>query len=95
MEEKFNHVLSAVALNSDILTCPDEWLRVVDSCIWISNDGMTFDKAAEKCKELNNDARLYEPSSKYHNDIVANILQEQNRRVSHWIGIHDKVEENS
>ena len=90
LQEKFNDILTAVALNSDFLPCPSDWVRVVHSCIWVSNEKATFDNATEKCKELDSAASLYEPPNKHHNDLVFNLLK---TNENHWIGIHDRIEE--
>ena len=79
-----------MALNSDFLACPTDWVRVLESCILVSNEMATFDKAAEKCKEFHSDASLYEPPNKHHNDLVFNLLSNEH----HWIGINDRLEEN-
>ena len=92
LQEKFNDILTAVALNSDFLACPTDWVRVIDSCIWVSNEKATFDNATEKCKELDSAASLYEPPNKHHSELVFNLLKTER---SHWIGIHDRFEEDA
>ena len=79
-------LLSDVAVNEDFLTCPVGWERALDTCVRVSNEKANFDLASEKCQEL--DGRLYEPSHKNQNDLVASKL------YNHWIGIK-KSEENS
>ena len=90
-QEKFNDILNAVAANRNFSGCPSDWVRVLDSCILVSNEMATFDKAAEKCKEFHSDASLYEPPNKQHSDLVFNLLSKEH----HWIGIHDRNEENT
>ena len=87
MQEKYNQILTAV----NFLACPSKWVRVVDSCIWASNEKATFEEAAEKCKEVDSDASLYEPPNKNHNELVSILLKDE----IHWIGIHDRFEENT
>ena len=90
-EQKYNDILTAVALNSDFLACPTDWVRVLDSCILVSNEKATFDEAVEKCKEFHSDASLYEPPNNHHSELVFNLLSEDH----HWIGIHDRIEEDT
>ena len=95
LQERFNDILTSVALNSDFLDCPTDWVRVIDSCIWVSNEKATFDEAAEKCKELDRAhgiANLYEPPNKNHNDLVFDLLK---TNENHWIGVHDRIEEDA
>merc|ERR1711862_293235 len=87
MEDKYNQILTAV----NLLACPFDWVRIVDSCIWGSNERATFEEAAIKCKELHSDASLYEPPNKTHNDLVFKLLSKHH----HWIGIHDRIEEDA
>ena len=87
LEEQKNEFLESMQL----LICPFGWVLVNNSCILVSrSETATFQGAAQKCKELHMNSRLYEPSSMEHNDLVFNLLDEN----SHWIGIHE-IEENS
>ena len=87
LEEQKNEFLESMQL----LICPFGWVLVNNSCILVSrSETATFQGAAQKCKDLHMNSRLYEPSSMEHNDLVFNSLDEN----SHWIGIHE-IEENS
>ena len=91
LEEQKNEFLESMQLLLDIGSCPFGWVLVNNSCILVSrSETATFQGAAQKCKDLHMNSRLYEPSSMEHNDLVFNLLDEN----SHWIGIHE-IEENS
>ena len=68
------------------------WFRILNSHIWLSSKKANFDKASEICSEM--DARLYEPQSLLHNQLVYSLMKAKGREeYDHLIGIHDKYEE--
>ena len=94
MNEKFEEFQTALEDLKDSLTCPTYWKKVSDSCILLSSEYTDFDTAVEKCKDL--DAKLYEPQSLSHNQLVYALIEEKGQEDQpFWIGIHDKDTENS
>ena len=63
-----------------------------NSEIWLSSDEANFDNAIEKCKKMK--ARLYEPQSLLHNQLVYSLIKAKGREAyAYVIGIHDNYEE--
>ena len=89
MEQQMNRFIQRM----DVQFCPPNWNKVVDSCILLSSERADFDTAIEKCKDL--DAKLYEPQSLSHNQMVYALIEGKGLEAySFWIGIHDKFTEN-
>ena len=77
----------------NLVVHPDGWTKVLDSFIWFSSEAATFDKAIEKCTEMG--AQLFEPRTLRQNREVYAALKAKGReRHRHWIGIHDRLQEN-
>ena len=96
LDEKFENLFEMIEQRYDIQTlkCPPDWIRIMNSCIRTSTESLAFNEAAEKCKEFDTNARLYEPRSKLHNQLVFALLKERNEIDNfRWIGVHDKHEE--
>ena len=92
-------LLTKIVQNSiqyaEFSNCPTEWVPIMDSCIWLSSEAVDFETATEKCIEMEG-ARLYEPQTKLHNQLVFTLMKEKGvEGHNHYIGIHDKIEENS
>ena len=65
------------------------------SCIWISQQKLSFDEADGKCKEPDQRAGLYEPKILLHNQLVFTVLEEDAKSRQHenfecFIGMHDR-----
>merc|ERR1712062_548485 len=74
-------------MGMDVQFCPPNWNKVVDSCILLSSERADFDTAIEKCKDL--DAKLYEPQSLSHHQLVYALIEGKGlEHQSFWIGIH-------
>ena len=71
------------------LLCPNGWVLLGDSCIFIPNELASFDNAANKCSELASNSRLYEPPTRSHYDLVDNLVESSESTSEHsiWIGI--------
>jgi len=90
MNEKFEE-LQNMLLN---LGCPAGWNKVSDSCILLSSEYTDFETAVVWCKDL--DAKLYEPQSLSHNQMVYALIEEKGLESKNfWVGIHDMNTENS
>jgi len=77
-----NHAMVLYSLASTFIadtvqstkSCPTNWNKVLDSCILLSSEKTDFDNAAEKCKDV--DAKLYEPQSLFHNQLVSALIED-------------------
>ena len=87
-EEQLETILKEVVH----LSVQSEWTRILNSHIWLSSERANFDNASEICDGM--DARLYEPQSLLHNNLVFSLIEARGRdHKYHFIGIHDKHEE--
>merc|ERR1712029_96165 len=95
MNEKFEECQTELEdLKNRLKPCPANWNKVSESCILLSSEYSDFDTAVEKCKDL--DAKLYEPQSLSHNQMVYALIEEKGlESKDFWVGIHDKNTENS
>ena len=95
MNEKFEEWQTELEdLKNRLKTCPANWNKVSDSCILLSSEYTDFETAVVWCKDL--DAKLYEPQSLSHNQLVSALIEAKGQEGSRfWIGIHDKYNENS
>ena len=94
-EEELETILKEfVHLSVQVQSNETEWVRILNSHIWLSSETANFDNASEICDGM--DARLYEPQSLLHNRLVYSLIEAKKRNNKHhFIGIHDKYEEGS
>merc|ERR1712062_717874 len=94
LDDKMEQHMDKCNQRTNVKSCPANWNKVSDSCILLSSERTDFDTAIEKCKDL--DAKLYEPQSLSHNQMVYALIEEKGQEGYYfWIGIHDKNTENS
>ena len=94
LDAKMEQYMDKCNQKMNVKSCPTNWNKVLDSCILLSSEEADFDTAIEKCKDL--DAKLYEPQSLSHNQMVYALIEEKGLEAKHfWVGIHDKNAENS
>ena len=90
-ETKFNK--QKEVLNQD---CPEDWTRIEDSCYFISDEKLNITQAEEKCNDLTNQGKLFEPKTLHQNDLVHTLLKTTKGIRTHehyFIGINDRTEE--
>ena len=75
--------------------CPNQWYRILDSCIWYSNEQLNFHDANQRCNQLVSGGRLFEPMTQLQNNLVQQLGEDlPDRTEEHlWIGISDEVNE--
>ena len=76
--------------------CPKNWTRIEDSCYFISDEKLNITQAEEKCNDLTNQGKLFEPKTLHQNDLVHTLLKTTKgiRTNEHYfIGINDRTEE--
>ena len=72
--------------------CPMNWTRIDSSCYFIPEDRLNYDEARQKCHELSNGARLFEPKTLLQNQLIHTLaattwgVTEKNQRF--YLGIH-------
>ena len=92
LQEQYKTILQQMVHLSIQQNNESEWVRIVNSDIWLSSETANFDDASEICDGM--DARLYEPQSLLHNNLVFSLIEARGRdHKYHFIGIHDKHEE--
>ena len=80
-------------LNQD---CPEDWTRIEDSCYFISDEKLNITQAQDKCQDLAEDGKLFEPKNLRQNDLVYTLLKTTKGISSndhYFIGINDRNEE--
>ena len=97
LEARFDEKIKEVKTGVDKLLLNlvelDGWTKVLDSLVWFSSEGATFDGAIQKCTEMG--ARLFEPRTLRQNREVYAALKAKGRaQHDHWIGINDRLVEN-
>ena len=72
--------------------CPINWTRIDSSCYFIPEDRLNYDEARQKCHELSNGARLFEPKTLLQNQLIHTLaattwdVTERDKRFC--LGIH-------
>ena len=72
--------------------CPINWTRIDSSCYFIPEDRLNYDEARQKCHELSNGARLFEPKTLLQNQLIHTLaattwgVTERDQRFC--LGIH-------
>ena len=94
LEERYRTVLQELIQLAMQQNNESEWVRIMNSDIWLSSKEANFDEAIEICDGM--DAKLYEPQSFLHNQLVYLLIKAKERdEHGYFIGIHDKYEEGS
>ena len=82
-----------------IQQCPNGWYRILDSCIWLSQEKLNYEDANTRCGELVANGRLFEPMNLLQNNLVKQLAQtlvetsESLNEYHIWVGIDDKLVE--
>ena len=86
--------LSTVSANNEQCQCPTGWYRILDSCIWASNEQLNFAEANIQCAQIVDDGRLFEPMNLMQNNLVGQLKTELlGKQAFCWIGLEDQDNE--
>ena len=63
-------------------------MRILDTCIWISDEKTTMREAVTRCNLLHTNGRLYAPLNGLQNKLINVLLLEKETRLF-WLGLSD------
>ena len=92
LQERYKTALKEVvhlAIQQIQQNTESEWVRIMNSDIWLSSESANFDEATEICDSM--DARLYEPQSLLHNQLVYSLIEAKGAaNQHHFLGINQQ-----
>ena len=87
----FNNSQNETDLTDAIQDCPPGWLRILDSCYWVSQPSFRLKKenATSFCQTMHPNSRLFEPRSQLQNSVIRELVTglDGGHKAEHiWMG---------
>ena len=87
----FDNSQNETDLTDAIQDCPPGWLRILDSCYWVSPQSfrLTNENATSYCQTELSNSRLFEPRSQMQNTLVRELVTQldgSHKNTNIWIG---------